>query len=1237
MNEWEFTGEVKSWIDKIVGHNPTLPFTGAKTEQRGAGSQKRRDITIIDQDGRAVITGEIKLPYAKDGTSPYRSDVVLDARIKAERANVRYFFTWNVNECVLWDTASAALGLKDSAYQRWQVANVSKPEHLEQAATQKTIHEWLVKFLHEAAAILRGAVTIGTRSPDLKFVEALESALALPIRQTFDELAERYKKPSFKRDLDAWMVSLGWQIVDDAEGQRDLLERASKFACYLLVNKLVFHEALLKKYNRNLNPLNAPPEITTGDGLRVRLQSFFEDAREVTGDYETIFGEDPQAIANRVPFYANAAVPGWRALIEQIHEFDFSKLDYEIVGSIFERLIGPEERHKYGQFYTRVEVVDLINSFCIRNGSDKVLDPACGGGTFLVRAYVRKRELAANRKHRDLLTDIYGIDVSQFATHLTTVNLATRDLVEDENYPCIGREDFFNILPNHTFVKLPTKLKAKGLGKHEHRNVVIPPLDAVIGNPPYVRQEGIRKALKKAKQGGPEPGTKEFYAKRVEQFAGAKLSGRSDLHCYFWPHATTFLKEDGMLGLITSSQWLDVEYGFKLQKWLLKHFEILAVLESPVEPWFVGARVATVVTIARRCKDDARRVASTVRFVQLRRPLAELLEHDGTTAGAIAGADSLRDEILGLTQDVSHARYRARLVNQGKLWKDGVELGRLMSGADIEDETEDEAKAEDGAETAGEYYGGKWGVFLRAPDLWFELLDRYGKKFTPLGLQAEIRFGVKSGKDEFFFPKDCSATCLASLSDPVAFQHEYGVSRDEVVLGDIKLVLAGEKRGEIHALEAKYLEPEVHSLMEVKGFSVKPEDCSRMIFLVPSPRKKLVGTKALNYIDWGESRGYQNGATCAQRVTDTREWYDLTAHRRGFAFWPKAQQYRHVVPRNDQDLQANCNLYDLFPADGIDPVALTAVLNSTIAVLSKYQFGRPVGNEGNLKTEIVDVSMMLIPSLVGAPKAQLLKLEAAFERMTKREPLQFLPVQRMRQMAFERAGRQADIANLSDLSELDMTDRRALDSAVLELIGVRTEKERTERINAIYDYLRHFFEETRQKEELAIVNKNTNKRKGAASPQDLSSQIAQFLNDYEPRWFRNYREFLRESVDGGDFLAVEVPTEGDPEFHHDMLTLGVRFMRGKRQVGFTETPSETHARLLALAAAEKRLAAMRLPRTETAARRLLTIFETFLNDRQRRLRELVIERVADQDVQATVLRLVVDRIRKGGDSRRADD
>ena len=177
-----------------------------------------------------------------------------------------------------------------------------------------------------------------------------------------------------------------------------------------------------------------------------------------------------------------------------------------------------------------------------------------------------------------------------------------------------------------------------------------------------------------------------------------------------------------------------------------------------------------------------------------------------------------------------------------------------------------------------------------------------------------------------------------------------------------------------------------------------------------------------------------------------REWYDLTGHRRGVAFWPKDQQYRHVVPNNNARLQANCNLYDLFPEEHISATALTAVLNSTVVVLSKYQFGRPVGHEGNLKIEIVDVAMMLVPSLQHASKTQLNKLETAFSRMSGRGPLQFIAERRMRQMAYERACRQTELAGLSDQCKLDMPDRRALDHAVLDLVGIKM-RTRTHRMD----------------------------------------------------------------------------------------------------------------------------------------------------------------------------------------------
>lgn len=1230
MNEWGFTGEVKSWIDQIVQRNTNLPFSGARVEELGHGSQKRRDLTLVDRNGVALLTGEVKLPDAPDGASPYRADVVKDARQKAERAGVKFFFTWNVNECVLWETATAGSGLQDRAYERWNVIELTRREQLDSAPVQAVICEWLVKFLHDAARIMKTGVAIGSRTPDIKFVEALESALTLPIRHTHEAITKLYTtKPAFKRDLDQWMLALGWTIVSDAERLRELLERAAKFGCYLFVNKLVFHEALLKKYGKSLAPLKAPPEITTGDELQMRLQTFFAEAKDVTGDYETIFGDNPADMGRRIPFYADAAVTGWRSLIDQIHEFDFSKLDYEVVGSIFERLIGPEERHKYGQFYTRVEVVDLINSFCIHNGSEKVLDPACGGGTFLVRAYARKRVLAESRKHSELLTDIYGTDISQFAAHLTTMNLATRDLVEDENYPRIGRSDFFNVLPDSPFIKLPQKLKAQGLGT-KYADIRIPPLDAVIANPPYVRQEDIARAKKKPKDGGPEPGTKEFYRQHVAKMAGAHLSGRSDLHCYFWPHASTFLKQQGMLGFITSSQWLDVEYGFKLQKWLLENFEVIAILESPVEPWFVGARVSTAVTIARRCNDAEQRMKNTVRFVQLRKPLAELIESDGTTAGAVHAADYFRDEILALTENISNQRYRARVIPQKSLWHEGVNLGRMMRGEEAEERGGEENETDDDAlnGSADDYFGGKWGVYLRAPDLWFDLLDQYGSKFTPLGQLTEIRFGVKSGKDDFFFPKDISEQCLIEISDPVAFEHEYGVPQKQVSNGEIKLVLAGEKRGELHAIESEYLEPEVHSLMEVKGFVARAEDCSRLILLAPSPKRALK-SHAKAYITWGEKIGAQRGATCAQRVSKERDWYDLTGHRRGIAFWPKAQQYKHAIPLNSANLQANCNLYDLFPNEEINGMALTAVLNSTLVILAKHQFGRPVGNEGNLKTEVVDVSMMLVPDIRNATRAIITKLESSMKQLSERDPLQLLSERRMRAMAFERAGKTAELERLSDICELDMPDRRELDHAVLELLGIKTKRERDEWINKLYSYLREFFEETRRKEELAIVNKNVTKRKGAVSPQDLAVQIAHELNTSEPQIFKTYRDFFRDAGIGDNWIGKEVPAEGVPELHVDMHDIGLRFMRGKKQMLFMELPSVPHAEIAKISIIEMRREMVKLPREESDCKSLLKVYSAFLEKRDTRLRELVGERVADEEVQLKTFELLLMQVRQG--------
>ena len=119
---------------------------------------------------------------------------------------------------------------------------------------------------------------------------------------------------------------------------------------------------------------------------------------------------------------------------------------------MYERLISASERRRFGQFYTSPDVVDLINAFCIRNAGDQVLDPACGGGTFLVRAYSRKRALeqsasGSTPSHERLLGEIFGVDIGAFPAQLSTINLAVRHLSDQANYPRVAKASFLTLRP----------------------------------------------------------------------------------------------------------------------------------------------------------------------------------------------------------------------------------------------------------------------------------------------------------------------------------------------------------------------------------------------------------------------------------------------------------------------------------------------------------------------------------------------------------------------------------------------------------------------------------------------------------------------------------------------------------------------------------------------------------------------------------------------------------------------
>lgn len=1198
-NEPAYTADVKQWINEILKADPALGtvFSEAKVEMPTEikGTTKRRDLTLLERSGVPALTGEVKFPYAVDGRSPYADALVEGAQAKALKAGAKFFFTWNINRFVLWHTFEPRKTLQELAIKEFKVVSVQNEEDLLQPLTERKIREFLHIFLKDFAKLYTGEEPIRYKPLDERFVARLEAALDTPIFLTLAEITQRYhdaKQKAFRRHLDSWMRDeQGWVLSDAESILRDNLVRAAKFTCYVLVNRLVFYEALRRHHSDTLKKPQVSKQIWRGEEMHQLLEHLFARAKECTGNYETVFDGD---FGDRLPFLSDEAVAAWRELIREIDRYDFTQFDYDIIGTIFERLISPDERHKYGQHYTQPTIVDLINAFCIQSGEDRVMDPACGGGTFLVRAYARKKHLEPSQIHQELINSLFGVDISAYPVHLTTLNLATRQLSDEENYPLVARSDFFDIRPDRRFLMLPqraevTSLKTKGLGQATQREIFLPygDLDAVVGNPPYLRQEDIPKEKKQA------------YRELVEsEWPGIKLSGRSDLHVYFWPHAVKFLKVGGYFGFLTSSSWLDVEYGFRLQNWILSDFEILAIIESDCEPWFTGARVATAATILRLQPNEEKRLENVVRFVQLRKPLSELLANDGTEAGCQEAAERLRDEILSITEKTTTENYRVRVIPQKKLYEEGCRLWEKRTTK---------------PEEVNLYKGGKWGIYLRAPDLYFELMEKFGDRFVHLGEITEIKRGVTSGCDDFFFPRDVSQEALSEFPDTKEFEKRYGVKRKEVESGRVKIVEAGD--GSRHPIESKYLEPEVHSLMEIDSVAIDPKKLKRQILLVSEPKSKLKGTYMLKYIQWGERETFDDPdgktvperSTVAARASDERQWYDITVKRRGDCFWPMTQQYRHIIAFNEPHLVCNHRLFDVFAPEGVDREVFCALLNSTWCTLTKHFIGRYQGREGALDTEVFEVKLMLIPDPYKASEIVRGKLIAAFDKMCRRT------VGPMLEEHFADAKRYAQVEDIENSrvelpKELRQEDRRQLDDAIFELIGVQDSTVRRELIDRLYREVALFSRRVRVLELQAIENKIKTGRKASTSPRAIAEEIWDMLVTEGGAPTLKVPDDFLPTGSGCDTLAL--PSDGKPRVI-DAGFEGIQLKIGQTAIPMRHPPQAKLAHLLVQLRVSGSVV---MPIEREDCDRMREALTGYLDEWQTKFTELAGERTSDEEL-----------------------
>lgn len=1227
-HEITFCAKVAKWSEEIFRRHPEWPFARVEIEESTARDRKRSDLRVYDRKGNIPLCGEVKLPGTPEGRNPYAHGLIGDAFEKASNAGAPFFFTWNVNILVLFDSKKWHLAIDDRQMADYNLGlALERREDVDRPEVEAQIKVFLETFYGEFAAILSGAKPDWAQPLGAFFLRAFESHLDWPAKLTAAYLHRKAESDKgFDARLQEWMIrDQSWAVIrHDPNEWRRLLDRAARTLCYVFANRLLFYESVRAKF-RELAELRIP-RAGIETAMYAHFQRAFQEAVEVTGDYETIFYpyEAAEDWVGPLVFAHQEAAEAWGAVLQNLVRFDLRNIRTDILGDIFKRLIAPEERRRFGQFYTNEDLVDVINAFCIRRANDVVCDPACGSGSFLVRAYHRKAFLDPHRTHEEKLSEIYGVDIALFAAHLATLNLASRNVQDVENYPRIRRGNFFEVIKDirdgRPFCALPRALREPD-GHREKHDVPFAPLDAAIGNPPYVRQEKIPKHGQK---GARPMQTKEDIAALVADFwPRLELSGRSDLHCYFWPAVTWRLKEEGWFGFLVSSSWLDVEYGFALQEWILSNFKIHAIMESHAEPWFEDARVKTCAVILQRCSDEKARRGHLVKFVRLNVPLAQILGQRDGEAARQAAAEKLRDTIIRQKKDRSRDEFRIIVKKQGDLWEDGVRAGRLfelqkqrqLAGTSYDgqsgkpplkvremmlDETngenEDAETDENGngvfhGISASGYGGGKWGKYLRAPELYFRIMDRFRDRFVPLGEIATIRFGVKSGCDAFFMPRDVSASFLAKY-DKHAWRtapFHTGCRRDEVESGKAKLVLAGD--GTVHAIEAEYLVPEVHSLMNVSRPIVRAQDLDRLILLVAKPTEKLKGTYVGRYLRYGErhtivSKKSQAVPVSKRPTCAAREpWYDLTYTKRGHLVWSKSQHYRHVVVYNQHGLIVNCNLYDVTVEDEKrrPPDVVAAVLNSTLVAWLKIYGGRYAGTEGNLKTEVVDVNMLQVPDPSSAEPGVAVALREAFQRLCQRDTRGMVEEAFMACRDPKKARELAE-QPLALPWELQQADRRALDLAVFEMLGVSDVAERERLCDELYREVTAHFRQIR-----VVEIKKQEQRSQTNDRGFRTDELAADLWDALPEEDRvPLTLWIARNADNG--LEVTIP-DGTPSLPEasDMFGANTVFFRqGKgKATSQLALPSRAHAELVRLLASRNIRGSIALPTSAKDATSLL--------------------------------------------------
>ncbi|NLD73908.1 MAG: N-6 DNA methylase, partial [Chloroflexi bacterium] len=467
---------------------------------------------------------------------------------------------------------------------------------------------------------------------------------------------------AFLAEIEGWRVALARNI---ALRNPSLSVRDMNYAVGKLIDRLIF---LRICEDRDIEPYGQLREAIDGSDAYNRLLALFRRADDRYNSGLFHFGNE-RGRSEPADTLTPDLILDDRVLKEIISglyypasPYEFSVLGTDILGNVYERFLGsvirltpahravvdqkPEVRKAGGVYYTPQYIVDYIVEHTVgplletkspgQVANLRILDPACGSGSFLLGAYqylldwhlrwytehptaTPRREvypgpdgeprLTTAEKRRILLNNIHGVDIDSQAVEVTKLSLLLK-VLEDEtstslqlalmperalpdlgrNIQCgnsligpdfydgqqmalLGEDEWERVNPFDWAQGFPEAMAAGGF-------------DAVIGNPPYIRMETFKELKQYLKQN---------YATHDE---------RADLYTYIIERSHTLLSSRGMFGMIVSNKFLRANYGTRLRRYLMDNTSVTHILDLAGLPVFRGATVRTIVLITTRTSDS---------------------------------------------------------------------------------------------------------------------------------------------------------------------------------------------------------------------------------------------------------------------------------------------------------------------------------------------------------------------------------------------------------------------------------------------------------------------------------------------------------------------------------------------------------------------------------------------------------------------------------------------------------